>query len=94
MDKEEKQYVNEPIINLLRETIVGVCMPTFCSYCGAGYLDLTVEVMRHSEETEKLDDPKLTVVEYDVDYVVSCGKCGKSFHVQPTETMGLIKEIK
>ena len=92
MNKQEKEVVNSPIINMMRETVVEGFTPTFCSYCGAGHHELTIEILRGAEEdTTTLG---ITYVEYDVEYLVLCDVCGKSFSVQPYETKGLIKEIK
>ena len=94
VNKEEKIFVNIPVINLLRETLEELATPTFCSYCGAGHLDLTVDIIRVDEEELHNEDSGIEYVEYDVEYQVVCDKCGKNFYVQPYETKGLIKEIK
>lgn len=92
MKKKEKHIINSDV-NVLRETLVELAMPKFCSYCGTGSHDLLVEVIR-GIDPDKSHYDGLTIKEYDVQFQVICGICGKSFVVQPDETKGLIDEYK
>ena len=94
MNKEEKKFINEPVINTLREILIEGFTPSFCSYCGASCVSLTVDIDRTSEEESTDRESKLVYTEYDVEYNVYCEKCGKCYYVHPFETRGLIKDIK
>lgn len=91
MKKETKERLNNDI-NCLRETIIGLATPKFCSYCGADHNDLYVEIIR-GLKPDKSKCGELTTKEYDVEYFVICERCGKTFKIQPSEVTGLIDAV-